>query len=107
MATATSTNHHEFVRASIFDEQAQQEIRERLKNLSGYSEEVAARAEEREKYRSEAHNLESVPFEGSIYESVGCALNTDEINQRYRNSMHSVWWIIIQSAWAFLRRKLH
>ena len=88
---------------SIFDVEKQTQIREHLKNVSGYS----ATDESIEEFESEIHNEEAVPFEGNVYSVIGNALSTKEIDKIYSQSVPSLWWLVTQSLVAYTRRLIH
>lgn len=87
---------------SIFTEERKTQIREALKQAAGYEPEGQS-----EKYESEMHHKEEVPFEGNVYTGAGNSLDTKEIDKLYRKSLPSLWWIASQSLLALIRRLAH
>ena len=92
---------------SIYTAEEQADIRKNLKESVGYSREAQSSQNTANKYKSEAHHLKNVPFEGTVYNGVGCTLDTKEINKKYKQSLTSVWWIVAQSILVFFRRASH
>ena len=69
-------------------------IRQRLlKSVNNISNDT----KHKEDYQSEIHNISEVPFEGSIHNSQGTRISSDDINKMYDKHTPSLLSIIFQS----------
>jgi hypothetical protein len=85
----------------IFNDKDRDEIRKNLKKAIDHSIIVD---DLESKYNIEVCHKKFVPFEGSVCAGTKNALNTQEINEKYTKSIPSLWWIITQSVFAYIRK---